>query len=286
MAGICNTDMEILSGMIDFSGILGHEFVGRVVKDSKGELEGKRVVGEINIPCYQCERCENNQFKHCKNIKTLGMRNKDGVFAKYLTLPRENVHIVPQEVSDREAVFVEPIAAAVEIVEQYHIKPTFEILILGDGKLGLITARTLWALGFSVKVVGHHQEKLSTLDDMNIETVFEKELSEEMDIPVIIEATGSSSGLKKAVDLVAPEGKIIYKTTTAQKLNVSLAKIAINEIKLLGSRCGPFSPALRLLKNNDLCLEKLITAVYPLGKGLKAFKRAREKSSLKILLKP
>ena len=287
LAGLCNTDFEVIAGMIDFNGVLGHEFVGEVVEDPQKELKGKRVVGEINLPCYDCSRCDNNQYKHCKNIKAIGMRGKDGALAEYLTLPKENLHIVPETVTDEEAVFTEPIAAAVEIAEQYHLKPTEKIMVIGDGKLGLIIARTLWALGFNVEMIGRHQEKLDTLNQLNIKTYLEKLYSEkEPDIPVVIEATGSTSGLKSAIDLVAPEGKIIYKTTTAKNHDINLARLAINEVKLLGSRCGPFKPALNLLERNDLHLDKLITKEFKLENSLEALKAAREKSSLKILIRP
>ncbi|MFW5993724.1 MAG: alcohol dehydrogenase catalytic domain-containing protein [Halanaerobiaceae bacterium] len=287
LAGICNTDFEVIAGMIDFNGVLGHEFVGEVVYDPEDKLAGKRVVGEINIPCYNCSRCENNQYKHCKNIKAIGMRGKDGALAEYLTLPRENIQVVPETVSDQEAVFTEPLAAAVEIAEQYHLKPSEKIMIIGDGKLGLIIARTLWAMGLNVEMIGRHQKKLDTLKPLNIKTYLEKLYPEkEPDIPVVIEATGSTSGLKAAIDLVAPEGKIIYKTTTAKNHDLNLAGLAINEIKLLGSRCGPFKPALNLMERNNLHLDKLITEEFKLDDALEALKRAREKSSLKILIRP
>ena len=273
--------------MIDFNGVLGHEFVGEVVNDPEGKLEGKRVVGEINLPCYNCSRCDNNQYKHCKNIKAIGMRGKDGAMAEYLTLPRENLHIVPETVTDEEAVFTEPIAAAVEIAEQYHLKPSEKIMIIGDGKLGLIIARTLWALGYNIEMIGRHQEKLDTLKPLNVQTYLENLYPEkEPDIPVVIEATGSTSGLKSAIDLVAPEGKIIYKTTAAKNHEMNLAGLAINEIKLLGSRCGPFEPALNLLERNNLHLDQLITEEFKLDDSLESLKAAREKAALKILIRP
>ncbi len=286
LAGICNTDLEILSGMIDFTGIPGHEFVGRVVEDSGGSLEDEIVVGEINIPCHECERCLRCDYIHCQNIKTLGMRGHDGVFAEYAVLPRENVHPVPSGVGKREAVFVEPIAAAVEIVEQYHIKPSEEIVVLGDGKLGQVTARALNALGYEVAMVGRHQSKLAALSCPGISTYLEKDFSRDSDVPVVVEATGSSGGLEAAIDIVAPRGKIIFKTTTSEEYKINLASLAIDEVKILGSRCGPFEPALKLLKQNDLRLEEIITAEYPLDEAEEAFEIVREKDSLKVLLKP
>ncbi len=287
LAGICNTDLEVMAGMLDFSGVMGHEFVGEVVDDPAGELQQKRVVGEINIPCYSCERCQKNQYKHCKNIKALGMREKDGVFAEYLTLPRENVHVVPEVITDREAVFTEPVAAAVEMAEQYHLKPSQQIVVIGDGKLGLITAQTLWGMGFKVEVIGRHREKLDKLALLDIPTFVEEEYPENRDdIPVVVEATGSTSGLEAALDLVAPTGKVIYKTTTASEHRINLARVAIDEIKVLGSRCGPFRPALNIMARSELKLSELITAEYPLSQAKEALKAAEKKDSLKVLLDP
>jgi len=273
--------------MLGFSGVPGHEFVGEVVEDPQDELTGKRVVGEVNIPCYACSRCSRLQYRHCSNIKALGMRGKDGAFAEYLTLPRENIHPVPENITDREAVFVEPLAAAIEIVEQYHLRLSETVAVLGDGKLGLIIARTLKALGYTVLVIGRHKNKLARLVSLKIPGYLEDELPKKIqDIPAVIEATGSRSGLERALELVQPEGKVIFKTTIAGRIEVDLSALAINEIQLLGSRCGPFPPALNLLENNDLYLEELITACYPLEQGTAAFERAREKNSLKILLQP
>lgn len=271
--------------MLGFSGVPGHEFVGEVVEDPRNELSGKRVVGEVNIPCYDCKRCNRQQFNHCSNIKALGMRGKDGAFAEYLTLPRENIHPVPETITDREAVFVEPIAAAIEIVEQYHLKLSEAVAVLGDGKLGLIIARTLKALGYSVLVIGRHKNKLARLESLEIPGYLEGNLPKKIqDLPVVVEATGSSSGLERALELVRPEGKVIFKTTIASGIEVNLSALAINEIQLLGSRCGPFIPALNLLEYNNLYLEKLITACCPLEQGVAAFERARGKDSLKVLL--
>ena len=287
LAGICNTDLEVMAGMLDFEGVMGHEFVGFVREDSGGDLAGSRVVGEINIPCYTCRRCQKNQYNHCLDIKALGMRGKDGAFARYMTLPRENVHEVPEAVTDLEAVFTEPIAAAVQIAEQYHLRPSSGVMVIGDGKLGLIIARTLWAMGLEVEVIGRHREKLSTLSSFDIPVHLDSEYDTAgRDIPAVVEATGSTSGLETALELAAPEGRVIYKTTTAAEHKINLARLAIDEIELLGSRCGPFRPALRLLSRNNLKLSGLVTAEYPLSKGLEALELAAEKNSLKVLLRP
>ncbi|NLM97580.1 MAG: alcohol dehydrogenase catalytic domain-containing protein [Halanaerobiaceae bacterium] len=283
MAGICNTDLEIMKGYLNFQGIIGHEFTGTVVgADKDDELYGRRVVGSINIPCYHCSVCQQGLYNHCLNIKCLGIRDKDGAFAEYLTLKRENLYPVPDEVNDREAVFTEPVAAAIEIIEKIHIRPTDRVLVLGDGKLGLITAMVLHSVGLEVIVVGKHREKLAVLSDMDIQTYLTGEFHER--VQVVIECTGSSSGLETALDLVQPEGKIVLKTTVSGKNLINLSKAAVNELMILGSRCGPFAPALRLLKRNNMALEKMIDSVYRLEDGVKAMERASQKGVLKVLL--
>ncbi len=281
-AGVCNTDLEIVAGYQGFEGVLGHEFVGTVISDEKGEFNGKRVVGSINIPCYNCDTCKQGFYNHCLNIKCLGIHKKDGAFAEYITLPRQNINLVPDQISDHEAVFVEPMAAALEISEKIHIKPSDEVVVLGDGKLGLITAMTLWAMGFDIKVIGKHQDKLSILEGMGIETFilgsFEKM------VQVVIDCTGSSSGLEKALELVQAEGKIVLKTTVADNYSINLSKIAVNELKIIGSRCGPFEPTLRLLQRNRLPLEQMIEKVYKLEDGIKALDHAKQKGAMKVLL--
>lgn len=284
LAGICNTDLEIVKGYLDFQGIIGHEFVGTVVDTNKNdELYGKRVVGSINLPCYHCSTCQQGLYNHCLNIKCLGIRGKDGAFAEYLTLKKENIYPVPAEITDREAVFLEPMAAAVEIIEQIHIRPTDKVLILGDGKLGLITAMVLQSVGLEVMVIGKHREKLAVLRDMDIQTFRPGEFCER--VQVVIECTGSNSGLETALDLVQAEGKIILKTTVTEKNYINLSKAAVNELKIFGSRCGPFAPALRLLKRNNFPLEEMIDSVYRLDDGVTAVERASQKGVLKVLLK-
>ena len=283
LAGICNTDLEIVKGYQNFQGIIGHEFVGTVVEANKGDkLYGKRVVGSINLPCYHCSNCQQGLYNHCLNIKCLGIRGKDGAFAEYLTLKRENLYPVPAEISDREAVFVEPMAAAVEIIEKIHIRPTDKVIVLGDGKLGLITAMVLQAVGLEVIVIGKHREKLAVLRDMDIQTFRPGEFRER--VQVIIECTGSSSGLETALDLVQAEGNIVLKTTVAGKNHINLSKAVVNELRISGSRCGPFVPTLRLLKRNTFPLEEMIDSVYRLKDGVTAVERASQKGVLKVLL--
>ncbi len=283
MAGICNTDLEITAGYLGFEGTLGHEFVGIVEKDPEGDLKGERVVGSINIPCGECYLCERGIENHCVNMEAIGMRKRDGAFAEYLKLPRENIHIVPKEISDKEAVLVEPLAAGMEIIEQEHIKATDEVVILGDGKLGHSVARVLYAAGKDPKLIGKHQNKLAKIGKIDIETYLLGEYKGIADY--VIECTGSSSGLKTALNLIRPRGTIVLKTTTADLNDIDMSKVAVDEIEIVGSRCGPFAPTLKMMKNNDLALDKMVDEIYDFEDSLKAFKEAQDSDKLKILLK-
>ena len=283
LAGICNTDLEITEGYLNFNGVLGHEFVGEVAEDPHGKLEGERVVGSINIPCGECYLCQDGVENHCLNMEAIGMRGRDGAFAEYMVLPRSNVYLVPEGISDREAVFVEPLAAGMEILEQLHIKPSDEVVILGDGKLGLSIARVLKVAGKKVSLVGKHREKLDTLNKLEVNTYLLGEYKGPSD--VVVECTGSSSGLSTALELVKPRGTIVLKTTTADLQDIDMSTVAVDEINIVGSRCGPFAPTLRLLQSNELHLEEMIDAVYPLEEGIDAMKKAQEKGVLKVLMK-
>ena len=285
MAGICNTDLEITAGYLDFNGTLGHEFVGVVKKDpaGNGELVGERVVGSINIPCGECYLCERGIDNHCVNMKSIGMRGKDGAFAEYLTLARSNIHKVPPEISDKEAVLVEPLAAAMEIIEEQHIKPSDEVVILGDGKLGLSVARVLWGAAKDPKLIGKHKNKLAKVEDLGIDSYLLGEYSGHAD--VVVECTGSSSGLQTALKHIRPRGTIVLKTTTADLNDINMSRVAVDEINIVGSRCGPFAPTLKMMENNDLALEEMIDEIYDFENALDAFERAKESDSLKVLLR-
>lgn len=283
LAGICNTDLEITAGYLGFEGTLGHEFVGIVKKDPKGDLENKRVVGSVNIPCGECYMCKMGIEKHCRNMKVIGMRDRDGAFAEYMTLPRENVYTVPETISDREAVLVEPLAAGVEIIEENHLKPTDEVVILGDGKLGHSIARVLWAAEKDPVLIGKHQNKLDRVAELGIDTYLLGEYQGIADY--VIECTGSSSGLQTALDMIRPRGTIVLKTTTADLNDINMSKVAVDEIEIVGSRCGPFAPTLKMMENNKLALDKMIDDVYDFQDSLKAFERAKESDILKVLLK-
>src|SRR6266496_1713299 len=298
LAGICNTDLEIIQGYMGFQGVLGHEFVGVVeeILDPSGNpsadsLVGQRVVGEINAACRRadCFYCQQNMPTHCPNRTTLGIVNRDGAFAEYLTLPLENLHVVPDSVSDEEAVFVEPLAANFEILEQVHLKPTESVVILGDGKMGQLAAQVLTLSGCEVMMVGKHEEKLALAEKRGVGTYvlddatsFTLEHGRRAD--VVVECSGSAQGLEMAMRLVRPRGSIILKSTVAAKSTLHLAPIVIDEIRVQGSRCGPFAPALRALSQKLVDVRPLISARYGLDEGLAAFEYAGQKGVLKVLV--
>lgn len=282
MAGICNTDLEVLAGYREFTGILGHEFVGVVENDPLDKLTGKRVVGSITIYCGECWHCRRGETSLCLERTTIGINGRDGAFAEYLTLPRHNVHLVPAGIGDMEAVLIEPLAAGMRVVEQACIQPGDTVVVLGDGKLGLLTARVLSAGGSHVLVVGKHKKKLSLAATMGLRTVLVNEFRGPAD--VVVDCTGSVSGLQTALGIVRSGGTIVLKTTVAEKYNIDLSPVVVREIHIMGSRCGPFAPTLAMLENHNLELGALVEAVYPLDQGVEAFAHARRRGALKILL--
>jgi threonine dehydrogenase-like Zn-dependent dehydrogenase len=289
LAGICNTDYEITKGYMGYVGILGHEFVG-VVEEVNGadkSLVGKRVVAEISYGCNdpECEWCAKKNYRHCPNRHTLGIWRKDGCFAEYLTMPTNVLFEVPENVTDEQAVFVEPLAAACEITEQLHIEPTSQVVVLGDGKLGLTTALTLNAQNFNVLLVGKHQNKLDIAKAQGVETKLLNEFKIEKKYDVVVEATGTASGFETSMGLTKPRGVLVLKSTVASGKELNLAPIVIDEITVLGSRCGQFPPALRLLKNNRIDFTPFITKTYSIDDAIEAFEANKAKESLKILIK-
>ena len=298
LAGICNTDLEITRGYLAFQGVLGHEFVGIVENVHEGPgasrpiyLIGKRVVGEINAACRRsdCLYCSQNMPTHCPDRTTLGILNRDGAFAEYLTLPVENLHIVPDNVSDEEAVFVEPLAANFEILEQVHLKPTCSVVILGDGKMGQLAAQVLPLSGCEVMMVGKHEEKLALAAKHGVRTFVLDDpqsfrLENRRRVDLVVECSGSAQGLELALRLVRPRGTIVLKSTIAAQSTLHLAPIVIDEIRLQGSRCGPFVPALRALSQRRVDVLPLISARYSLDEGLEAFEQAGKKGMLKVLV--
>ena len=289
MAGICNTDAEIIKGYMGYSGVLGHEFVGVVeeVNDADKSLIGKRVVAEISYGCDkpECPWCAVKNYRHCPDRHTIGIWRKDGCFAEYITLPTNILFEVPENVPDEQAVFVEPLAAACEITEQLHIEPTHKVVVLGDGKLGLTTALTLNAQNLDVTLVGKHQNKLDIAKSQGVKTMLLDELKVSNNFDVVVEATGSVSGFETSLNLVKPRGVLVLKSTIATGKELNLAPIVINEITVLGSRCGQFGPALRLLKNNRIDFKPFISKIYSIDEAIKGFEANREKDSIKIILK-
>ncbi|MBO6256783.1 alcohol dehydrogenase catalytic domain-containing protein [bacterium] len=289
MAGICNTDYEITKGYMGYVGILGHEAVG-VVEDVNSDdksLIGKRVVPEISYGCKEpdCEWCAKKNYRHCPNRHTLGIWRKDGVFAQYFTMPVEVLFEVPDNVPDTQAVFVEPLAAALEINEQLHIKPMDEVVVLGDGKLGLITALALNAQNLNVTLVGKHQNKLDIAKAQGVKTSLLSNFPIEKKYNVVVEATGSVNGFETSLALTKPRGVLVLKSTVATGKELNLAPIVIDEITVLGSRCGQFPPALRLLKSEKVDFSPLISGIYSMDEAEKAFEKNKEKDTLKVLLK-
>ncbi len=299
-AGICNTDIEIVHGYMQFEGVIGHEFVGIVeaanLDPTRNMLEaaslvGQRVAGEINAACHrpECWYCQRGMPTHCPNRTTQGIADRNGAFADYLTLPIENLHPVPDNVSDEEAVFVEPLAANFEMLEQVHIKPTDRVIVLGDGKMGQLAAQVLALTGCEVIIVGKHDEKLALAAQRGIATRLltnseDFTLDGGQRVDMVVECTGAARGLELAMRLVRPRGTIILKSTVADRSTLHLAPIVIDEIRVQGSRCGPFAPALRALSQKLVDVRPLISERFSLDDGLAAFDCATKPGVLKVLV--
>lgn len=286
LAGICNTDLELARGYMGFSGVLGHEFVGVVERTENAALLGRRVVGEINIACGKCAYCHDGLKNHCPNRSVLGILGKDGAFAEFLTLPVENLHEVPSSVSDEEAVFTEPLAAAFQITRQIEIRPSMKVAVLGDGKLGLLIGQALQLAGGDLVAVGHHPQRLKILSRRGIRTALEPETAKwGREFDVVVDATGSSAGPELAYKLVKPRGTIVLKTTVAKRDSFDLNRLVIDEVAVVGSRCGPFDAALLALSRKDVDVKPLISRVMPLEDGKQAMSLASSAMSApKILL--
>jgi threonine dehydrogenase-like Zn-dependent dehydrogenase len=285
-SGICNTDVEIAKGYAGFSGTLGHEFVG-VVEDAPDapELIGKRVVGEINAGCGSCELCKNGDARHCLRRTVLGIVGRDGAHAEFLTLPSGNLLEVPHEVSDMQAVFVEPLAAAYGITEQVEISHETKVAVIGDGKLGNLCAQALSLKSNNIVLIGKHTEKLSLIKQKNIETVLlEKANKQVKAFDVVVEASGSESGFSLALDLLKPRGKLVLKSTFHGEAKWQAWRVVVDEITIVGSRCGRFAPALELLRDKKIDVENLISEELSLSKGVEAIRRAEQNGVMKVML--
>ena len=284
-AGICATDLEIFKGYMNFEGILGHEFVGQVVRTSHPSLADRRVVGQINCVCGQCDMCSSGLSNHCRNRTVLGIAGKDGAFAEYLTLPQENLHVIDDKLTNEQSVFVEPLAAAMQIDKQVAIDKRWKIAVLGDGRLGLLVCQVLARLNSSVILVGKHRHKLLVADKKGIRISLVDEIVSRNDYDLVVDCTGSESGLKLAVKMVRPRGTIILKTTIAGPIECDLSPLVINEVRLIGSRCGTFSDAIEALSTGQIDISGLITRSFPLEQIDQALKFAAQPDSIKVLLK-
>jgi threonine dehydrogenase-like Zn-dependent dehydrogenase len=284
LAGICSTDLQILRGYMAFTGVPGHEVVG-VVEDGPRELLGRRVVAEINFACGACESCARGLARHCPTRDVMGILRADGAWAEELLVPPEACHVVPDGVPDEAAVFTEPLAAAFEVLEQVHVVPGARAVVLGDGKLGLLVAQVLRLAGASVECVGRHPRKLERLRPLGIATSAPSDAPRER-VDLVVEATGSREGLERALALVRPRGTLVLKSTVADAHRLSLAPVVIDEVTIVGSRCGPFPPALRALADGRAAVTDLIERVYPLAEGPAAVAHAARAGTLKVLLRP
>ena len=287
LSGICNTDLEIARGYAGFNGTIGHEFVGVVEASPNGELVGQRVVGEINAGCGRCELCLGGDPRHCATRTVLGIVGRAGAHAEFLQLPSVNLIPVPENVSDQHAVFTEPLAAACGILERATIEKTDRVAVIGDGKLGLLSAQVIALTGAQTLLVGKHPEKLQIVARRGIETatVFEA-AQRRKQFDVVVEASGAATGFKLAVNLLRPKGKLVLKSTYHGTMVFDAARIVVDEISIVGSRCGRFQPALHLLMKNAIDVDSLISEEHPLSDGVLAMDRARTSGILKVFLRP
>jgi threonine dehydrogenase-like Zn-dependent dehydrogenase len=286
LAGICTTDLEMVKGYYPFTGVPGHEFVGEVVESpTSPEWVGKRVVGEINLVCGKCEACLQRHSNHCQNRTTIGIKGHDGVFGEYISLPLTNLHFVPDSVSDEKAVFVEPLAAASQILEQVHVYPGMKVLVIGAGRLGILCAMVLSHTGCDLKVVVRQPKTKKILADCGIITITNQDVSPEM-ADMVVEATGSSDGFAQSRRAVRGGGTIVLKSTFKGDTTMDLSALVVEEITLVGSRCGSFQPAIRQLAAGQIDPTPMIDGMYQLQDGIKAFAHAAERGVLKVILQP
>jgi len=280
-AGVCETDLQLIQGYMGFRGILGHEFVGLA---ESGRYEGKRVAGNINCcPVDRCERCPENRH-HCERRTVLGILQRDGAFAERLVIPEENLFLVPDEVEDDRAVFVEPLAAAFQILEQVNLGADDTVAVLGDGRLGFLIAQVIANTNADVTVVGKHADKLEKFSAKGLATVQLNELQPRKQFDAVIDCTGSASGLPTALGLVRPQGTVVLKTTIADRYQIDLSAVVIDEIRIVGSRCGPFERAIEALRRDEVDVRSLITSRFPLSQADKAIQCATQAGQHKVLI--
>ena len=286
LAGICGTDLEILDGYMEYHGILGHEFVGTVVKSRNHMIVGKRVVGEINSGCGKCDSCMNGMERHCPSRTVLGILKRNGAFAEFLSLPEKNLHVIPESISDEQAVFVEPLAAAFEIKEQVSLKPQWNVAVVGDGRLAQLIIQVIKLTCSNITCFGRYESKLEGLVQSGIKIKIGIESADEQLFDLVVEATGSNSGFADAMKLVKPRGTVVLKSTIASRENLDLTPTIINEITLIGSRCGLFKPAIDALASGKITVDSMIDSTFPLEKFEDAITFAKTSNALKVFLKP
>ncbi len=285
LSGICGTDLELVRGYYPYTGVLGHEFVGEVVHSPDPAWVGARVCGGINVSCGTCDACRRGNPTHCEVRTVLGIVNRDGAHAEYVALPLENLCRVPESVPNDAAVFAEPIAAAVEILEQVEITADDRVLLVGAGRLGQLIAQVLATTHARLAVVARHEKQRALLHARNIDTILEKDV-----VPrhwdVVVEATGSPSGFELALRAVRPRGVFVLKSTYRGDLSLDISALVVDEITLIGSRCGPIDTALALLERGEIDPTPLIDARFPLARGLEAMGLAAEPGTMKVLIEP
>ena len=286
LAGICGTDLEILDGYMKYTGILGHEFVGTVVKSKNSDLIGKRVVGEINAGCTKCDFCIRGMERHCPSRTVLGILKRDGAFAEFLSLPEKNLHVIPDSISDEQAVFVEPLAAAFEINEQISLKPKWNVAVVGDGRLAQLIIQVIKLTCSNITCFGKHQNKLEGLIQSGIKIKIGIESTDEQLFDLVVEATGSNSGFTDTMKLVKPRGTVVLKSTITSRENLDLTSTIINEITLIGSRCGLFKPAIDALATGVISVNSMIDSTFSLDEFNDAIIHAKKPDTLKVFLKP
>jgi threonine dehydrogenase-like Zn-dependent dehydrogenase len=282
-AGICSTDLELVKGYAGFAGVPGHEFTA-IVEEGQGDWSGRRVVGEINASCGTCPTCQAGRRSHCPRRTVLGIVNRQGIFAQQVCLPTKNLHPIPPDVPDEIAVFTEPLAAALEIQEQLSITADMSVLVVGAGRLGQLIARSLALTGCKLQVTGRNHHKLQLLSALGIATLQEKVTARGFDL--VVECTGNQAGFHLARQAVRPRGTLVLKSTYAAELSLDMSSLVVDEITLVGSRCGPFAPALDLLAAGKIPVEDLVTARFPLARGQDAFHAAAQRENMKVLLTP
>jgi threonine dehydrogenase-like Zn-dependent dehydrogenase len=280
-AGICATDLQLIRGYKGFRGVLGHEFAGIALS---GTFEGRLVVGEINCSCGDCDTCRAGLRGHCPHRSVLGILNHDGAFADRIAVPEHNLYVVPDTIDVETAVFTEPVAAAFQIAAQLSISPHDRVVVLGDGRLGNLCAQVLAGLSDHVLMIGKHQAKLAVLDALGVETVLLHDAPQGRTADIVVDCTGSDTGLPSALKLVRPRGTIVLKTTIAGTQTLALAPVVVDEVTIVGSRCGPFDRALDALANGAIDVQPLVSARFSLSDGVRALQRAADSDAIKVLL--